>query len=466
MSKKIAKIGLIIAIGIILIIGILYAIDLGRMKNNEPVLFSTWGKNYTAPEENTSLGDHTSEMNVVLSLEDEISPNTAWCGTFNLIWNDLKNDLAKQPIVFTPQPNAVKNLNLGTFTTAHLAEESYYKVYGLPTKALKEEIEKAIKEKFNETSDILDSFDWNNSGPNDYFLYAMLKKQFEFPKVFTKLAKGTFGDKENVDYFGIDASTEEVVRNQVKVIYYDSKQDFAIELTTKTNDQIIISRGSNKNTFLAIYEEIETKKQKGNKALQEGEVVQIPNINIDLKKEFEELQNKPFLFSNGDEYVIEKAMQTIQFELTEKGGKIKSEAGMMVNKTAIIQQDDPRQFMVDGEFTIFLREKDKKLPYFAAKINDISKVQENVTKISGGTNPEEGSSFLAEVIESDLTHIMVKPAEGTKELQSSDKISIQLENDNDMIYPVGTKLNITYSGEIRETYPATIDATNIELAVT
>lgn len=93
-------------------------------------------------------------------------------------------------------------------------------------------------------------------------------------------------------------------------------------------------------------------------------------------------------------------------------------------------------------------------------------MQENVTKISGGTNPEEGSSFLAEVIESDLTHIMVKPAEGTKELQSSDKISIQLEDNNDIVYPVGTKLNITYSGVIRETYPATIDATNIELAVT
>ena len=42
----------------------------------------------------------TKNMNIALSLEDEIKPNTAWCGTFNLIWNDLKNNLAKQDIVF------------------------------------------------------------------------------------------------------------------------------------------------------------------------------------------------------------------------------------------------------------------------------------------------------------------------------------------------------------------------------
>ena len=43
----------------------------------------------------------------VLSLEDKIQENTIWCGTFQLIWNDLKNDLAKQDIVFNPQLKVV-----------------------------------------------------------------------------------------------------------------------------------------------------------------------------------------------------------------------------------------------------------------------------------------------------------------------------------------------------------------------
>ena len=38
---------------------------------------------------------------------------------------------------------------------------------------------------------------------------------------------------------------------------------------------------------------------------------------------------------------------------------------------------DPRNFIVDDTFIIFLIEEGKKLPYFAAKISDITAVQSN-----------------------------------------------------------------------------------------
>ena len=135
--KKSTKIILLILVIIILTLGAMYLIDLNRMKDNKPVVFSTWGRKYAPPEEDRI----NTKLNIVVSLEDEISANTAWCGTFNLIWNDLKNDLAKQNIVFTPQPKMVDNLNKGTFNTSYLSEDSYYKVYGTPTKELKKQIE-------------------------------------------------------------------------------------------------------------------------------------------------------------------------------------------------------------------------------------------------------------------------------------------------------------------------------------
>ncbi len=317
-----------------------------------------------------------SNINVVASLEDEITEDTAWCGTFNLIWNDLKNDLAKQDIVFTPQLKMVENLNKETFNTSYLSEDSYYKTYGIPSIQLKEKIEKEIKEKFNETSDILDSFDWENAGPEDYFLYSMLKKEFEFSKQFTELPNGKFGNYENVKYFGINSSTDENVREQVEVLYYNSKDDFAIKLKTKTDDEVIISKGNTQNTFKEIYEEIQKNNQnyKDNKALTKNDTLQIPNIDFNVKKEYEELENNTFKFSNGEEYKIDKALQTIQFSLDKKGGKIRSEAGMMVNKSSLLQ-DNPREFLVNDTFCIFLKEKNKELPYFASKISDITKVQ-------------------------------------------------------------------------------------------
>ena len=396
MNKK--WIFLIILVVIIFIAGVVvYRIDMNRMENNEPVLFSTWGKDYSVKEENkTDVLDNEDQntltdvqtdaeengLNVVLSLEDEISNNSVWCGTFNLVWNDLKNDVAKQDIVFMPQLKVAENLNKGTFNTNYLSEESYYKIHGYAIKELKEKIEKDIKEKFNEKSDILDSFEWPEEKGEQYFLYAMLKKEFEFPMVFSRLENGSFGEYNNVKYFGIDETTEEAVRDQVQVLYYESKDNFAVKLTTKQNDEVIISRGTKENTYIDIYNEImeNAEKYNGSTYFTEEDILQIPNINFDIKENIDDFTGREFLYSDGTEHEITQAMQTIQFELNEKGGEIKSEAGMMVDKLAINTETEKREFIVDDTFTIFLKEKDKELSYFAATISDITQVQENANK--------------------------------------------------------------------------------------
>lgn len=321
---------------------------------------------------------NTEGITTVLTLEDEIQNDAIWCGTFQLIWNDLKNDLAKQDIEFTPQLKVIENLNKETFTTEDISEQYYYKKVGTPSIALKEEIEKAIKDKFNETSDILDDFEWENRNPKDYFLYAMLKKEFKFEKAFEEIENGTFGDYKDVEYFGIKSDDIEELTKQVDVLYYNSKNDFAIKLNTKQEDEVILCKNPQGNTFNEIYRNIiqQEKQYDGKKQIQEGELLKIPNIELKEKNEFTEIQEKSFYFSNGDEYKIEKAIQTIEFELDREGGKIKSEAGMMVrNESAIMLPEEPRQFFIDNTFAIFLIEEGKHTPYFAAKINDITKFQ-------------------------------------------------------------------------------------------
>ena len=338
----------------------------------------------------TSLSS-TEGITTVLTLDDEITDNTIWCGTFQLIWNDLKNDLAKQDIVFTPQLKVVENLNKETFTTKELSEASYYKKIGTPSLKLKEEIEKAIKDKFNETSDILDDFDWENRDPLDYFLYVMLKKEFQFEKAFEELENGKFRDYDNVKYFGIKSDETGELKQQVDVLYYKSKDDFAVKLRTKQEDEVILCKNPEGKTFGEIYNNILDKTEvkvynmpnnqdnyeaiKVYGELKEGELLKVPNIKLKEKNEITEIEDKKFLFSNGEVYSIEKALQTIEFELDRTGGKIKSEAGMMVKNESVAIMDEIREFSIDDTFAIFLIEKGKDKPYFAGKINDITKFQ-------------------------------------------------------------------------------------------
>lgn len=392
MKKKIVKILLTVLILTILILGILCRIDHIRMKNNEPVIFSTWGKKYEAALK------ESKGTNTVLTLHDKITQDTAWCGTFQLIWNDLKNEIAQQDIIFTPQLQVVENLNKGTFTTDDISEDSYYKVYGRPSTQLKEEIEKEIKRKFNETSNILEEFDWNTASPNDYFLYAMLKKEFEFEKKFSELPDGKFAEYNNVEYFGIEEDTDKSVKKQVEVLYYNSSADFAIKLKTKQNDEVIIARGTKENSFYDIYQGILARNEEyeGNTNLNLLDIVKIPNIQFKVKEEFEELENKPFKFSNNTNYFIEKAFQTIEFELDRSGGRIKSEAG--INAAELSEApitEEIREFLVDDSFTIFLQEEGKSLPYFAAKIDDISKFQTSNTKIEKNEETQKSDKVVA-----------------------------------------------------------------------
>ena len=382
---------------------------------------------------------NNENINVVTSLEDKIGDNTAWCGTFNLIWNDLKNDIAKQDIKFASNSVIVDNLNKGTFTTSALSESSYYKTYGTPTLELKAEIEKAIKEKFNETSDILDSFRWEGHTEEDYFLYSMLKKDFEYEKEFEKLENGTFGKYTNVKFFGINGRTKNEVREQVEILYYNSGDDFAFKIDTKGNDEIIVTVGNKEDNFLDIYNSImkEHAKYDGGNSFRNNDTLKMPYISFDLKEEITEVENKPFYLSNGKEYIIEKALQTIQFDLDEKGGRIKSEAGMMVNKATSIRPQEPRRLNVDQPFTIFLIEEGKSLPYFAAKITDISSVQGGVEfdekykeNVSGEEKSNSTQAYIPDGMQIPSKDDVITKTEEITFNRDKEKVTIEVLSDS------------------------------------
>lgn len=319
----------------------------------------------------------TKGVEVVPTLSDKVSADTSWCPTFQLIWNDFKNDIVKEDIKFDEKSDILDNLNKEDFTTKDISDNYYYKIYGRKNLELKNKIETAIKEKFNQTSDILDQFDWSNDALDSgedvidrYFLYSMLYRKFEFNKKFD-----TFNDKfkeiENVKYFGIIKDNDEI-RDQIKVYYYNDENDFAIKLITKNNDEVIVIKNPKGETFEEIYNNI---KGKETTDFNSDDNFMMPKIDFNVLREYNELENREIETIDGI-YTIEKAIQSIKFSLDEKGGKVKSEAGMDVKFETTASDKKIRNFYVDDTFALLLKESNKEKPYFALRVDDISKFQQ------------------------------------------------------------------------------------------
>lgn len=327
-------------------------------------------------EEKVEKEKVSSDVNIVTSLEDKIENNTIWCGTFNLVWNELKEKILGGDAIVNPEIEMITNLNKSTFNKDSLEDSSYYTKIAKQTLKTKEEIETAIKDKFNQTSDILDKFTWEEQSESD-FIYAMLYKNFKFNNPFKKLPDRSFNnDNKKYNYFGINKDTNEG-KEQVTVLYYNDSKNNSVSISTKGNDELILVKTNYKyNNFLDLYNSISdtSNKYTGSKELENKDTLSVPYLDFNVYKEFEQLNNL-VIKSESKEYMINKAVQNIKLRLDETGGEIKSEAAISSKDISALHEDEPRNFDYDSSFIIFLKEEGKQYPYFAAKVDDLSKFQ-------------------------------------------------------------------------------------------
>lgn len=330
----------------------------------------------------------TKGITIVPTMDDKITTDSSWCATFQLVWNDMKNEIVKTDVVFNPQLEMVENLNKESFTEDMLSDEYYFKIYGFKNLELKEKIQKGIKEKFNQTSDILDDFDWNNDALDDptssdirrYFFYTMLYREFEYKSKFSALDNAKFGEYEDIKYFGVNKNSKEAVRKQIEVLFYNSKDDFAVKIKTKDDDEVIFYKNPEGETFKEIYDSMmkKTNEYEESRDFSEKDFFMAPILSFNVKREYKELENKKFNTADGNIAMIEKAIQSIKFSLDETGGKVKSEAGVDSWKTtSMAGEEKTRYFNVNDTFALFLKEETKDVPYLALRVDDITKYQNN-----------------------------------------------------------------------------------------
>lgn len=300
--------------------------------------------------------------------------NRAWVGTFQIVWNDLQDNIVKGPIKFVGDEKnpLVKDLNKQRFKADMISKNTYYKTYGLISPELKTEIETAIMEKFNEKSDILDLIDWTPA-PKKYLVYAMLKKDFKFITAFDKLKPSRFGKfRGKVAYFGIDEDSDKDLDDMINVLFYNSRDDFAVSIRTSSKDVVYLYRTDDNKPFDKLYSDMNMKKSgyMGWHDFFEKDELRIPDINLYKMQSFPEVTGKEIA---GTDLTISDAIQTAEFKMNNEGVKLKSEAAMIAKMSLAPSAKDlkPRKFYFDDTFVLFLQEYDKKLPYFALRVYDL-----------------------------------------------------------------------------------------------
>ena len=299
-----------------------------------------------------------------------------WVGTFQLVWNEFIDKYVHTPVRLKGgTPIYVFELNFKTFDTASLTDKCYYKYSGNITKNTVKNIKKAIEKKFNETSDILDKLELKPSS-NNFIIYVMLKKDFEFIKEFDKLGRLPFGKDAEAEYFGIGDGTSKDLKEGVKVLYYNNPKDYAVMLYTKDNEEVYLYKNAANKDFRTLYSDMKYKAAtyKGSKVFENQDKLRVPNIKLNVTKTYDELSDKRVLGTN---ITIDKAIETVIFNMDSKGVQLKSEAALTFVESIgpMAKKPSPRYFYFDDTFVIFLKERTGKLPYFALRVSDITKFQ-------------------------------------------------------------------------------------------
>ncbi len=296
-----------------------------------------------------------------------IDLNTLWVGSFQLAWNELKNKIGEDVIFNEDNPSELEELNSGKFSADMISEDSYYIKVDKTTKNLKQEIEKDL-EKRNWKNSLLNDIEFSKD-LDSYTIYSILNKEFEFKIPFDRLPNKYFGDNEDikVQYFGITTNSNIELFENFEILFFDDENNFAIKLLTTSNEELILLKSAETGSFDNLYKSIQEKIENytGRKELQKGDTLSIPYIEIDTVINYDNLCGKTI---KGSKSYIQSALQNVQFYLNEKGGHLTSEASI-VNVYKLVYMY-PLDFNFDSTFYIFMKEKNKDMPYMALKVDN------------------------------------------------------------------------------------------------
>jgi hypothetical protein len=306
-------------------------------------------------------------------LETEITrgTNLLWCGTFQLAWNEACH-LVGGDLQLEKSNALVSALNQHSFTKESLDEASYIAVAGFLKDDIRENIRRAVQEKFHGV--------FNprfipqkrvTERPQDFIAYACLYKNLSFPTPFERLDDSLMFEGVPVPAFGIGEykTALDAIYPQVSILDYRSEDDFVIELKTKSpNDRLILAKLQPNLTLAETIMSVSNRIAEGPaEAASTNDLLLVPRMKLDLTREYTELEGLHLIPRDpkvAKDLNILGAVQNTFFVMNEKGVELRSEAHL---EFGCAKQEEPvpkHRMIFNKAFLILMQQRDAKMPYF------------------------------------------------------------------------------------------------------
>ena len=337
--------------------------------------------------------------------------NYVYCGSFQLAWNELQDEILKGPVLLEGDPPMATALNGQVFRSSDLSEESYLAMVGKPSDGIVDRIRTAMAARFPQAGvDVPDA-----EADEVFYAFAYLEKVLTFREPFERvtepLAFHAAAGEARVACFGIDLSRpgsydrRRAILQQVTVLSYKNDDDFVLRLlTTSQDDELLLAKIPRQATLAAtvqaawerirwqetprpplergvsydeapadypggpgayVADRVRELREQGylfGAAIERDEPLKIPLVALNAVREYSEVTKTGLLNPGWEAYYLKAATQGVRFQLNEYGAVLRSWARVT---TAGGPPIAPRRFVFDKPFLVCLTQKGAKAPYFA-----------------------------------------------------------------------------------------------------
>jgi hypothetical protein len=329
----------------------------------------------------TGKSDQLKQTVIVPTLDSPCPPgkNVIWCSSFQLAWNELRDNVIHAPLQVIGAEEIAARLNAAKQSSSDLDPKSFYIAGGWTKDGIVDKIKKDMAARF--PSHPLPDFNGLQGG---ILAYSYLTANVPFKYPFEQVEKGfaftdSQGGKTQVDGFGLSESHQNgsrKIRQQVEILY-SAFQDRGFEVRECAIDlckysrpyQVVVAMVEPKGSLAQTLEYVRARTDRPGEAgriyargeFRSADILEVPEMVWRIDHRFSELIGKVLV---NVKMPITEAMQTIEFRLGRAGAKVESEARLPATTAA------PMHFVFDRPFLVYMQKRGAEQSFFVMWVDN------------------------------------------------------------------------------------------------